>query len=185
MTDYFALLGLARRPGIDDEALQENYLRLAAAWHPDAVGGDADRFRELQEGRRILSEPALRLRHLLDLEGHEAQGGGAHGSPELFMEVAGTLDAAKTIRRKYAECRSAIGKASLEPERRKVEQRIQSASEQLRAHRETLAEQLQKEDARWPGMDHSELERIGKSFVFLDRWSKELREGLFQLRNPA
>lgn len=170
---------------IADGELQENYLRLASAWHPDAAGGDAGQFRELQEGRRILSEPASRLRHLLDLEGVPPQGGGAHGSPELFMEVAGALEAAKTLRRKFSESRTAIGRATLEGERRKVEQRIQRIAEHLSEHRDALMERLREEDGKWPAVDHFELEQTGRKFVFLDRWSRELRESLFQVQNPA
>lgn len=185
MTDYFALLGLPRRPVIADGALQANYLRLAALWHPDAAGGDAGQFRELQEGRRILSEPASRLRHLLDLEGYPSNGGGTYGSPELFMEVATTLDAVKTWRRKFAEARTAIGRATLEGERRKVEQRIHHIADQVSGCRDALAKQLLEEDRKWPAADHSELDQMGRKFVFLDRWIRELREGLFHVQNPA
>lgn len=184
MTDYFALLGLPRRPVIEVGFLQENYLRLASKLHPDAAGGDTEAFRELQEGRRVLTEPASRLRHLLELEGYVSQGSGAHGSPELFMEVAGTLDAAKNLRRKFAECRSAIGRATLEGERRKVEQRIGQAANLVSGNRDALVALLADEDAKWPNVDLAELERIGRKFVFLDRWAGELRESLFQVQNP-
>jgi curved DNA-binding protein CbpA len=185
VTDYFALLGVPRRPLIDDKRLQENYLRLAAAWHPDSQGGDTGQFRELQEGRRILSEPASRIRHLLDLEGCESKSGGVHGSPELFMEVASVLGSVKTWRRKLAESRSAIGRASLEPERQKIGQRLQQVADRLEVERETHSNQLRSEDAKWPDGDRAILEQVGKKFAFLDRWSKELKESLFELKNAA
>lgn len=185
MTDYFAQLGLPRRPGLDETALQENYLRLAAKWHPDAPLGDVGKFRDLQEARRILSDPAARLRHLLELEGYEGKGGAWHAAEELFLEVAGALESARGMQRKFADTRSLIGRASLEPERRRVEQRILCVAEQVAASRRETEDQLRNEDARWPESDFPLLEKISKNSVFLARWSNELRESLFRLENPG
>jgi len=183
VTDFFALLGLPRRPAVDEGFLQERYLRLAAAWHPDGSDGDVEKFRELQEARKTLFDPAARLRHLLVLEGYEGKDGGAHGAPELFLEVAGALDAVKRVRNRLTEARSAIGRAALEPERRRVEQQLLRVSDQIATAWNGALEQLGCEDARWPSSDLPQLERIGKKVVFLARWRKELREGLFSLQN--
>jgi curved DNA-binding protein CbpA len=185
VTDFFALIGLPRRPLVDERALQDGYLRRAAVWHPDAAGGDAEKFRELLEARRTLLDPAARLRHLLTLEGHDVRDGGLHGAPDLFLEVAGALDAVKGVCRRLSETRSAIGRAALESERRKAEQRVQRATEAVDAAWQQLGAQLQAQDARWPGADFALLENIGKKFVFLSRWQNELREALFRLKNPS
>ena len=66
MTDYFALLGEARRPWLDPEKLKEKYFALSRAAAADA---------ELNEAFRVLSDPKLRLHHLLTLEGAELTAG--------------------------------------------------------------------------------------------------------------
>lgn len=185
MTDYFAVMGLPRRPVIDEKLLQDSYLRLAAKWHPDAAGGSTEKFRDLQEARRTLLDPASRLRHLLEVEGFESQGGGSHGSPELFLEVAGALEAVKGIRTRIAEARSAIGRAAIEPERHLAEQRILHMSEQVSLAWEEALKQLENENAFWPSSDLSRLEGIRKKLVFLSRWRKELRESLFCVQNSS
>ena len=185
MTDFFALIGLPRRPLIDEGALQEGYLRMAAVLHPDSGSGSAEKFRELLEARRTLLDPAARLRHLLILGGHAAREGGSHGAPDLFLEVAGALDAAKSVGRRMTEARSAIGRAALEPERRKAAQRVQRATEAVDAAWRELGDRLQAEDARWPDSDFSVLETIGKKYVFLSRWQNELREALFRLKSTS
>ena len=60
MTDYFALLGEARRAWLDPEKLRQKYFALSRAAAADA---------ELNEAFRVLSDPKLRLHHLLTLEG--------------------------------------------------------------------------------------------------------------------
>ena len=185
MTDYFAVVGLPRRPGVDENVLQENYLKRAASWHPDAPGGDVEKFRELQDARKILSDPAARLRHLLALEGYESQAGSSQAAPELFLEVAGVLEMSKSVRRRLENTRSAIGRAALVPERQRAEQRILQISGEVAARREELLNLLAREDRNWPDADFSTLEKIGKTLVFLTRWSSELRDSLFQLQSTA
>ena len=60
MTDYFALLGEARRAWLDTEELKKQYFARVRE-HP------ADE--ELNEAFRVLTEPKLRLHHLLVLAG--------------------------------------------------------------------------------------------------------------------
>ena len=68
MEDAFSLFGLERRPLIDEAALKEKYLRLAAIRHPDLSGGNDEKFHLLQDAYKTLREPAARLRHLVELE---------------------------------------------------------------------------------------------------------------------
>src|SRR5580765_7856135 len=98
MTDYFALLGVPRRPWVDEEALKARFLELSAGAHPDRVheaGADEKqranaRFAEVNAAYTCLREPKSRLAHLFELE----TGGRPKeveqilpGTMELFMEV--------------------------------------------------------------------------------------------------
>jgi hypothetical protein len=66
MTDYFALFGEARRAWLDPEKLKEKYFALNRATAADA---------DLNEAYRVLSDPKLRLHHLLTLDGAELTAG--------------------------------------------------------------------------------------------------------------
>ena len=55
MEDAFSLFGLDRRPLIDEVALKERYLRLAATWHPDVACGNDEKFHLLQDAYKTLA----------------------------------------------------------------------------------------------------------------------------------
>lgn len=77
-TDYFALLNLPRSLAPDGAALRRNFYAQSALHHPDRMAtADAEAQSEalqktalLNEALRTLSQPMLRLAHLLQLEGH-------------------------------------------------------------------------------------------------------------------
>lgn len=185
MTDYFALVGLPRRPGLDETVLQETYLRLAALWHPDAPSGDGDKFRELQEARKTLLDPAARLRHLLEREGFENPPGTKSQPPaDLFLEVAGALEAAKKLTVRLQGARSAIARASLARERAVTERMVGEVLNALSARRSDSLERISEHDACWPGKNLPDLDRIRHELLYLTRWENELRERLFLLKNP-
>src|SRR5204862_2338470 len=76
MTDYFALLGEARRPWLDTEALKAKFLTLTANVHPDRVHKaiPAEKqtahqlYTELNAAFNCLRGPKTRLLHLFELE---------------------------------------------------------------------------------------------------------------------
>ena len=70
MTDFFALFDEPRQPWLDANAIKEKYHQLARAAHPDAGQRAAHlNFEEINEAYRVLSDPKLRIQHLLALEG--------------------------------------------------------------------------------------------------------------------
>ena len=182
MTDYFAVLGMPRRPGLDEAVLQENYLRLAAAWHPDAPGGDVEKFRDLQEARKTLLDPAARLRHLLALEGVSGSPrSGGQPPAEFFVTVATALDGAKSVSAKLQLVRSGIGRAACEAERADSIRKIATVLADVTGRQEACRRRIADLDAVWPERDLRALEEIRGEWVFLDRWERNLRETLFQL----
>jgi curved DNA-binding protein CbpA len=134
MTDYFALLGEARRPFLDPEKLKEKYFALSRAEAPGA---------EMNEAYRVLSEPKLRLQHLLQLEGADL----AAGRPvppavaELFWNTGALLREIERLLLRQAETTSTLARALLLPERAKLEARLLGLEKQLRGkYDEALAE---------------------------------------------
>lgn len=59
--DYYDILGV--QPSADAEEIKRAFRRLAHQHHPDKVGGDAERFKRLNEAYQVLSDPAKRARY--------------------------------------------------------------------------------------------------------------------------
>ena len=72
MIDYFALLQQPRKPWLDPEELKQRYQQLTLVSHPDRSGDrrTAPTFAAVNEAYQVLTNPKLRLQHLLSLEGH-------------------------------------------------------------------------------------------------------------------
>lgn len=60
MKDLYKLLGIKR--DANEKTVKETYRRLVKEHHPD-VGGDPEKFRELQEAYEVLSDPDRRKRY--------------------------------------------------------------------------------------------------------------------------
>ncbi|MBI4426700.1 MAG: molecular chaperone DnaJ [Candidatus Kerfeldbacteria bacterium] len=59
--DYYQILGVARDASDDD--IKRAFRKLAHQHHPDKAGGDADRFKEVNEAYQVLSDPAKRQQY--------------------------------------------------------------------------------------------------------------------------
>ncbi|HEY2802259.1 MAG TPA: hypothetical protein VGI85_16855 [Chthoniobacterales bacterium] len=125
MTDHFALLGEARRPWLDSEELKEKYHALSRSGPPSA---------ELNEAFRVLSDPKLRLHHLLELEGADLTAGRPVPAAvaELFWDTGTLLREIERWLLRQAAATSTLGRALLQPERGKLESRLRTLEEELR-----------------------------------------------------
>lgn len=64
MTDYYAILNVSPKAGVDD--IRKAYRKLAFRYHPDALGdggNDSESFRRLNEAYRVLSNPVERKKY--------------------------------------------------------------------------------------------------------------------------
>src|SRR6202030_3489192 len=97
------------------------------------------------EAFRVLSEPKLRLHHLLTLEGAELTAGRPVPSSvaELFWNTGTLLREIERWLLQNKAARSSLARALLQPEGGKLEQRLGKVEEQLRAT-------YQAELAQWP-----------------------------------
>lgn len=178
MTDYFALLGVPARPVVDEQALKEKYLRLAAESHPDG-GGDAEKFRNIQEAYRNLSDPSARLRHLATLRGEGAKSAMDARVSDLFLKVGGVLQRAKTLLAKTEQ--GALARALLAQDRARLLGEVRAEKSAVEWVRDVISRELAALDMRWPEVQAGELENFASSFRYLDRWRAELAEAEFQL----
>ncbi|HWP64696.1 MAG TPA: J domain-containing protein [Candidatus Limnocylindria bacterium] len=56
--DYYELLQLS--PNADDETIHRVFRHLAKRLHPDTPGGNAERFNQLVEAHKVLTDPEMR-----------------------------------------------------------------------------------------------------------------------------
>ena len=177
MTDYFALLDEARRPWLDPEKLKEKYYRLSRAAAPDA---------ELNEAFRVLSDPKLRLHHLLTLEGADL----AAGRPvppsvaELFWNTATLLREVERWLLQSSGTTGALPRSLLKAEQAKLAGKLARLEVQLRATYESELEQLRQLDAAWSAVspnDMPQLLQLYDSISYLTRLLERTSEKHFEL----
>jgi len=189
--NYFQLFEEPPRPWLDAEALKEKFHRLSARHHPDQPGGSTEHFAQLNEAMRVLSDPALRLRHLLALEFPEAKVQAQSTMPDsalgdLFMEIGSLQQAVKQWRTRETTAQSPLAKALLVPEKAALRERIQISLTALEAMNERLLEELHALDQQWPQRDAetafaARLAALASRFTFAAKWEAQLRELHFTL----
>lgn len=169
MTDYFALFEEARRPWLDPAELKEKYFAHSRTGAPSA---------ELNEAFRVLSEPKLRLHHLLTLEGADPSAGRPvpPAVAELFWNTGTLLREIERWLLRQSAATSTLARALLQPERSKLEQRLAKLEEELGAI--YAAEMAQLRDA--PNDLPSLLERYDR-IAYLSRLGERAAEKRLQL----
>jgi len=91
--DPFAIFGLERRFSLDKQALRQAFLKASAQQHPDRFvdpleqAEAVDKMSLLTDAYRVLSDPELRARSLLELSGLELAEEKDKLPPALLMEV--------------------------------------------------------------------------------------------------
>ncbi len=169
MTDYFALFEEARRPWLDPDELKEKYFARSRVENPSA---------ELNEAFRVLSDPKLRLHHLLTLEGADL----AAGRPvppavaELFWNTGTLLREIERWLLQKTAATSALASAVLQTDRGTLERRLQQLETQLSAMFETELAQL-----RAAPNESSELIERYDRIAYLSRLRERAAEKRLQL----
>ncbi|MEO5718988.1 MAG: hypothetical protein ABIR29_10500 [Chthoniobacterales bacterium] len=172
MIDYFALLDEARRPWLDPEQLKEKYFA-----RNRAAAADAD----LNEAFRVLSDPKLRLRHLLMLEGAQLSAGRPvpPSVAELFWNAGALLREVERFLIKSGEASSALSRALLSGERAKLEGKLVELERQLSAAYETELGRVRELDTPPSPIPPNELEalvQLSDSISYLTRLREQVTE---------
>lgn len=182
MKDYFALMGIPRRPAVDEETVKEAYFRLAATWHPDAEQGETEKFRQLQEAYQTLKEPVARLRHLAELEsGPTEESSRPAEQMDLFLAVGAVVQEAKAFQSRREGARSALAKAVMGEAGREIRQRVLNVQTQVETTLAGLQSELKIIDQRWPEVSSAELKNLASTWRYLARWQNELATAEFAL----
>lgn len=79
--DYYQTLGVERGASADD--IKRAYRKMAHQYHPDKVGGDEEKFKQVNEAYQVLSDTAKRRQY--DQFGQTFEGGG--GGPGFGFNI--------------------------------------------------------------------------------------------------
>lgn len=175
--DAFAELGVPRSTAVDESEVSRRFDELSRTRHPDA-GGEPAAFARLAEARRLLTSPALRLRHLLELThpGTRLDGGLSPSLMDLFATLGPALQAAQELERRKTATTSALARALLASEEMQQRESLENAAA-------TIADRLQavtEAAARWDG-SATALAALAREAAFLEKWQAQVREVLTRL----
>ncbi len=199
MTDYFALLNEPRRPWLDADSLKQKFLSLSAGAHPDKIhsASEAEKaaaaraFADLNAAHRCLSEPKLRLLHLLELE-LGAKPKDIQSIPaalaDLFANVANTCRAADGFLAEKAQVTSPLLQVQMFERGQEWVEKLNQLQQKLNHLREQLDGELKSLDTRWLAADATArhdllppLEELYRLFGYFNRWNNQIQERIVQL----
>jgi curved DNA-binding protein CbpA len=180
--DAFVVLGMPRRPVVDEDALKEAYLSRARSLHPDQEQGDARRFAELREAHELLRNPTTRLQHLVELEfGRTLSIQPPIAFFHLFQSVCELVETAKAAMSKASDATQPLAKALAARTLSEVNARCDLLLVDIADLEASLQGDLLSLDARWPTMDGVDALVAGYSFVSKARTQvEEIRFELVQ-----
>jgi curved DNA-binding protein CbpA len=188
MTDYFALLQQPRQPWLDLEKIKEKYQQLTLASHPDrqrSTERSLD-FAEVNEAYRVLSDPKLRLQHLLQLQGFASSG--ADFVPNelinLFSEIGTLIAGIDRLLEHSSRAQNALERSLLQSDLLSQQEQTQVLLDRLKRLQQDGLQELRSLNDPWATAPDTVAMRLGelyRRFAYLTRWINQLEERQFQL----
>jgi curved DNA-binding protein CbpA len=199
MTDNFALLNEPRRPWLEANRLKQKFLALASVAHPDRVHNAnesekaevARRYAELNSAFNCLTEPKLRLLHLLELE-LGAKPKDIQQIPaalaNLFAEVANSCRSADGFLAEKSKATAPLVQVQLFERGQDWVETLNGLQRKLNELREQLIGELKSLDVQWISADAvsrreilPRLEELYRLFGYFNRWNNQIQEHVLQL----
>jgi DnaJ-domain-containing protein 1 len=200
VTDYFVLFNEPRRPWLELEALKAKFLARAAEAHPDKQHkvGEAEklkasrRYAELNAAYHCLTEPKLRLLHLLELE-LGAKPKDVQSIPltlaDLFAEVATLCLNAGEFLAEKAKATSPLLQVQLFERAQEWVEPLRAMQTRLARLYDQLIQELKSVDRLWTSQTQpggqtallSRLEELYRLFGYFNRWNSQIQELIVQL----
>jgi hypothetical protein len=200
MNDYFAALGLERRPWLDPDALKNRFLALSTQAHPDRVHscGTSERhtaeenYARLNAAYQCLREPRNRLRHLLELEtGQKPPELQEIPAPlmEVFLEVGALCREVDAFLTERDAVKSPLLKVPYLKRSQEWADRLDRAQRGIAGDLDALAAKLRHMDQLWEATRSSKrseevlhrLEELYRLFSYHGRWRSQLQERILRL----
>ena len=169
MTDLFAVLGLPRSPWLDAEEIKQRHHALMAA---EVSANSSPTI--LNEARRTLQNPALRIRHFLALEFPDHQPTNQpHQDWEFFLKIGQATRQATELATRKSSLSHPLARAALQKEilnqraalivlKDEIEKRLTAADERLQAFEK----------------NPEDLQALAEEFAFLQKNQTAVREAL-------
>jgi hypothetical protein len=169
VTDLFAVLGLPRSPWLDAEELKQRHHALMAA---EASANSSPAI--LNEARRTLQNPALRIRHFLALEFPDHQPTNQPQQDwEFFLQIGHATRQATELAAKKSSLSHPLARAALQKEilnqraalivlKDEIDKRLAAAVERLQAFKK----------------NPEDLQSLAEEFAFLQKNQTTVRETL-------
>ncbi|HEY3853256.1 MAG TPA: hypothetical protein VGO67_02560 [Verrucomicrobiae bacterium] len=204
MMDNFELLGLARGPWVDLEALKAGFLEISSRAHPDrvAVANVAERdaataaFAELNAAYTCLRDPKSRVLHLLELELGAPPANVRDipaGTMDLFLQVGQECREADSVLAAKARQTSPLLQAQWFEKGMARSEKLGALQQRIHLRRDELLAELKSMNDAWnaaPPISSPErlaalpllrLEEIGRELSYITRWSAQIQERIAQL----
>jgi hypothetical protein len=179
LTDLFAALGLPRSPWLEPEEIKERHHAAIAIAHPDKSNAVEISATILNEARRVLENPALRLRHLIALEFPNQKPASA---PPLdwnfFQRIGETTMLASDLVAKLHAAKQPIVRASILGRVASCIHSIENLQKEVAERREALQESLREASREEWKLDT--LQVLAEEWTFLERSANSLREARLQ-----
>lgn len=185
----FAVFGLEPAPGLDSEALKDQFSKLTAEQHPDkfSQAGEAERaeadtrYQAANRAYQTLIDPRARLLALYELTKGEKPRDVQRippGTMDLFVEVGQACRSLDEFLEKKRAATGRLEKAALAAEELAMQDTLMTLGGKLMTLGETLEGELTKLDARWRGgeKDLNALEAVYRKYSYLARWRQQLDE---------
>ena len=178
MMDYFAVLGIQRRPAVPESVLQQAYYQKSKLLHPDRAE-DSD-FASINEAFQVVSNPAARIQHLLKLEFGEA------GDRQIGAELGALFGTVvEILQRTDKEFEPLSGQASALL-RALAYQRLETLRDALDDAEKQIAERQSELQSRIVAVDQiwlqdrarcqKPLAQIAVDLTFVQKWAAQVRE---------
>jgi len=169
MTDLFAVLGLPRSAWLDAEKIKQRHHTLMAS-------GNASSATLLNEARRTLQNPALRIRHFLALEFPDfSPTSQPHQDWDLFLKIGQATREASELAAKKASLSHPLARATLHNQ-------ILAQLDCLRLLKAEVETRLAACDNRLKISAEPEvLSALAEEFAFLQKNETSIREALLAL----
>jgi DnaJ-domain-containing protein 1 len=199
VADYFALLNEPRRPWLDADLLKQKFLALASDAHPDRAHNANEsekaevtkRYAQLNAAYNCLTEPKLRLLHLLELE-LGAKPKDIQQIPaalaDLFAEVANNCRSTDGFLAEKNKATSPLLQVQLFERGQDWVEKLNALQRKLNELREKLTTGLKALDAEWISADTAarrdilpKLEELYRLFGYFNRWNNQIQERVVQL----
>jgi hypothetical protein len=187
MIDYFALLGVERRPEIPEETVKGAYFRKSESIHTGpALAGESS---TVNAAFQTIANPATRIQHLLKLEFGDASGGQiAPDLGELFGTIVEVLQISDQELGSLSAQSSSILRALAYHKLDRLRERLDQTEKELSQREAALLSEVARLDQSWfesAAESRYPLAQIALGLTFVQKWLSQVRERKIRLEELA